>query len=143
MEENQGAWMRGLQSASNLLIRRGTAMGPLIPALLMSPFFVVGAFLFRSSLLISGILIFTAIAIIVMYFWHYSNFAKKDPDRLQSEEYRYGIKKMEMISSKESPFPIPANRLNISSATSNPMQPLPALEDIVILEERADSGEEK
>ncbi|WP_218016542.1 hypothetical protein, partial [Curvibacter delicatus] len=48
-----------------------------------------------------------------------------DPDRLQSEHYRYEMTKIQMIASKELPYPVPAESLNLPEATSNPSHPFP------------------
>lgn len=139
MEEKQGVLARGFQSASDILIRRGTAMGPLVPALWLVPIFLGSALLSRGSPWISMLLTLPAIAIVVAYLWHYARFAKNDADRLQSEEYRYGMKRMEMIAAKELPYPVPADSLHLPSATSNPIHPLP---DLKALQEtlRVDEG---
>ena len=44
-----------LQDIGGLLVKRGTAMGPLVPSLLLSPIFVIFAWLFRSTAVIGGV----------------------------------------------------------------------------------------
>ena len=82
----------GLQEISGLLIKRGTAMGPLVPILLISLVLLFFAWLFESTLVIGGVPLITvacvlvALWLIINYNRHYARFAKHDPDRLQSEE---------------------------------------------------------
>lgn len=129
-EQQNESWAKGLQHAADVLIRRGTAMGPLVPLLLLVPIFLLSAYFFRDVIAISVVFSFVAVGIVVEYCRQYSHFSKNEPDRLQSEEYRYGMKQMQMISGKELPYPMPANKLNLTKATSNPIYPLPNLKDI-------------
>ena len=46
-------------------------------------------------------------------------FAKNDPDRLQSEEYRYETARMQMIATKEFGRPVPANELPLADPVPN------------------------
>lgn len=122
---NPGAsfWGRGLHHTSDLLIRRGTAMGPLVPLLLLSPIFLGAAWFLRSDLLLAGICLLVAILIPLEYGRQFSRFAGNDPDRLQSEEYRYEIQRLQLIAAKELPFPVPVDALPLSGPISNPIQP--------------------
>ena len=120
-------WARGLQHACDLLIRRGTAMGPLIPLLFLVPCFLVATWMFREYSVVAGLFGLSAIGIVAEYLRQYAKFAKRDPDRLQSEEYRYEIKRIQMIAAKELPYPIPADSIPLLPATSNPSHPFPEI----------------
>ena len=61
-----------------------------------------------------------ALAIVGFYLYHFNRFAKNDPDRLQSEEYRIGLARMHMIAGKGVPDAIPADRLSLLDPTENP-----------------------
>ncbi|MEE5091896.1 hypothetical protein V2H26_18145 [Xanthomonas euvesicatoria] len=125
-------WSRGLQHASDLLIRRGTAMGPLVPTLFLVPLFLAGAYLLRSVVWLAIVLALTAVGIIFEYFRQYSVFAKNDPDRLQSEEYRYEMTKIQIVAGKGLPQPVPLEDLNLSGPTTNPVNPMPSVDSVVI-----------
>lgn len=126
-ENNFGkSLIKSLHHAQDLIIRRGSAMGPLVPLLSMVPIILIAAYFFGEY--VQLVLILTMIAIIVFYCVTYRNFAKSDPDRLQSEEYRYGMKRMQLIAAKELPHPMPVDELNLTEATSNPT--LPDLEKV-------------
>lgn len=142
MREFNDLWAKGLQHTSDLLIKRGTAMGPLIPLLFLVPAFLVAAYIFKGTLWLSSLLIFVAIGIVVVYIYQYSKYATNDPDRLQSEEYRYEMKKIQMIASKELPNPVPASDLNLSDPTSNPVHPFPNIEGIVSNQDSSSNGGE-
>jgi len=124
---NLRLWGRGLHHASDILIRRGTAMGSLIPLLLLSPIFLVATWFFRDIPVIAFPCFLVAAVIPFEYGRQFSRFAKNDPDRLQSEEYRSEIKQLEIIAAKELPFPVSANALHLDPPTSNPTQPQPEL----------------
>ena len=112
----------GLQEISGLLIKRGTAMGPLVPTLLISLVLLFFAWLFKSTLVIESTLVIggiplitvacvlAALWLIIKYTRHYAWFVKHDPDRLQSEEYRYEIARLKMIGIKGL-SPMPADEL--------------------------------
>jgi hypothetical protein len=100
-------------------------MGPLVTLLLLVPVFLGGAWLFRDLPLLLWLLILVAIAPVFEYCRHYAKFARTDPDRLQSEEYRYGLKKIQMIAAKELPYPMSAESLSLPEPISNPAHPLP------------------
>lgn len=69
--------LASLQHVGGLLIKRGSAMGPLIPPLLLSPVFLGAALLFRFTFviqdfpIISGLLVVVALGIVVHYLFHY------------------------------------------------------------------------
>lgn len=125
-------WSRGLQHASDLLIRRGTAMGPLVPTLFLVPLFLAGTYLLRSVVWLAIVLAIAAVGIIFEYFRQYSIFAKNDPDRLQSEEYRYEMTKIQVVAGKGLPQPVPLEDLNLSDPTTNPINPMPSVDGVVI-----------
>ena len=117
--------LASLQHVGGLLIKRGSAMGPLVPPLILSPVLLGAAWLFRSTFVIqdcpviSVLLVVVALGIVVHYLYHYSSFAKNDPDRLQSEEYRYETARMQMIAAKEMRYPIPAEDLVLQKPRQN------------------------
>lgn len=117
--------LASLQHVGGLLIKRGSAMGPLVPPLLLSPLLLGAAWLFRSTFVvqdcpvISALLVVAVLGIVGHYLWHYSLFAVNDPDRLQSEEYRYETARMQMIAAKELPYPIPAEDLALQEPSQN------------------------
>ena len=100
-------------------------MGPLVPSLLLSPVFLMLAWLFKSTLVFGGIpllsaaLVIGALLPVLDYHRHYSKFARDDPDRLQSEEYRFQTARMHMIASKELPHPIPVEKLALQDPVPN------------------------
>ena len=100
-------------------------MGPLVPALFLSPVLLGAAWLFRSTFVIqdcpviSLMLAVVALGIVIHYLYHYSSFARNDPDRLQSEEYRYETARMQMIAAKELRYPIPAEDLALQEPREN------------------------
>ncbi len=95
-------------------------MGPLVPTLLLSPALLFFSWLFESTLVIGGIplisvaCVLVALWLIFNYNRHYARFAKSDPDRLQSEEYRYETERMKMIAAKELPDPVSPDELPLS-----------------------------
>ena len=117
--------LTSLQDIGGLLIKRGSALGPLIPALLLIPVFLGAAWLFRSTFVIGDLPILTALlvvaALLIMYYYlrYYAWFAKNDPDRLQSEEYRYETARMQMIAAKELRHPVPAEALSLEEPRKN------------------------
>lgn len=117
--------LASLQGIGGLLIKRGSALGPLIPALLMIPVFLGAAWLFRSMFVIGGfpvfsaLLVFAALSIVFWYLRYYAWFVKNDPDRLQSEEYRYETARMQMIAAKELRHPMPAEALSLEEPRKN------------------------
>lgn len=131
MSEGPNVWSRGLQHASDLLIRRGTAMGPLVPMLFLVPLFIAGAYLLRSTIWLSVISVAAAIGIIIEYFRQYNKFANSDPDRLQSEEYRYEMTKIQIVAAKGLPEPVALEDLNLSDPSTNPANPMPSIDSVV------------
>ena len=106
-------------------------MGPLALTLLLVPVLLVSAYMFRSIEWLCGALVLTSIGIVFEYFRQYANFAKNDPDRLQSEEYRYEMKKIHIIAGKDLPRPIPLEELNLAEPVSNPANPMPTIESVI------------
>ena len=113
----------------SLLIKRGTVMGPLIPLLyIAAPVLLLAAYLFREVAVIHGVPVFSAVLVLAAlwiffrYLSHYASFAKRDPDRLQSEEYRLLTSRMQMIAAKELPHPMPAESLPLAEPAENPAE---------------------
>ena len=110
-------------------------MGPLVPTLLLCPVFLFVAWLFKSTFVVRGCpiisigLMVLSAAIVIFYLFHYASFAKNDPDRLQSEEYRYETARMQMIAAKELPHPIPAESPSLEEPEENPTAPSPTEAD--------------
>jgi hypothetical protein len=122
------SWHKGLHQASDTLIKRGTAMGPLAFTLLLVPvLLIIAAWTSSSSPILSAASFVTAIGLLIEYLRKFDYFAKNDPDRLQSEEYRYGIKQLQMIAAKELPREMPAEVLQLTHAVPNPTQPTPQI----------------
>ena len=109
-------------------------MGPLVPMLLLVPVFLTCAYLFQRNIWVSLIFVISAIGIVIEYFRQFSKFARDDPDRLQSESYRYAMQKIQLVSAKELPGPVPIDDLHIGDPISNPINPMPALESIASYE---------
>ena len=106
-----------LQDIGSALVRRGTVMGPLVPSLAVVPFLLLFAWLFRDTAVVGGVPILTAALVIVSllilynYHRHFGRFAKSDPDRLQSEEFRIGMTRLQMLDAKSLPQPLPEDSL--------------------------------
>ena len=102
-------------------------MGPLVPSLFLVPVLGFFAWLFLSVAVVGGVPIFSAVfviaalAIVWSYHRRYASFAEHAPDRLQSEEYRYGMAQIQMIAAKELPHPMPADGLALALPTENPL----------------------
>lgn len=122
----------GLHRSGTALIKRGTAMGPLVPVLFLVPVLATLAWLFKGIAMIQGVPMFTALSfivivgIIVHYLWHYSSFAKHDPDRLQSEKYRSQMQQLQ-IAAKGLREPLPAHVLE--DPIPNPILPNDGTDD--------------
>lgn len=124
-------------------------MGPLVPLLFLIPIFLGAAWLFDEIAVVRGGPILTIVFALAtlwipfVYLRHHNWFAKNDSDRLQSEEYRAGMARIQMIAAKELPYPIPADRLSLADPTENPSQHQTRTEDeespdsIVAEEEKA------
>ena len=120
----------GLREIGSLLVKRGTAMGPLVPSLLISLVLLFFAWLFESTLVIGGIPLITvacvlvALGLIINYNRHYARFAKHDPDRLQSEEYRLEeYRLLALIEGKELPDPVSAGEIPIADTAAKLSDP--------------------
>ena len=122
------SWEQGLHHAADMVIRRGTAMGPLIPTLFLCPTFLLAAWIFQETGFLQWFFSIAAVAILAFYFRHYERYAKSDPDRLQSEEFRYEMKKMHLIAAKELPTPMPVDALELSKPIFNPSLETPKAE---------------
>ena len=101
-------------------------MGPLVPSLiLLSPGLIFAAWWFRSTAVIKGVplisvlFVIAALWIVFDYHRHYASFAKNDPDRLQSEEYRYETARMQMIGAKELRNLTPEAALSLEAPREN------------------------
>lgn len=96
----------GLRDIGIALVSRGTVMGPLVSSLLVSLVLLAFAWLFRETAVLMGfpvitvVLVITSLCILYNYHRHYASFAKNDPDRLQSEEYRYEMTRIQMVAAK-------------------------------------------
>ena len=92
----------GLHQSGTALIRRGTAMGPLIPMVLLVPVLLGFAWLLRDMMMIGGVPLFSTgcmigvVAIVSVFLGQYLSFARNDPDRLQSERYRIRMEQLEI-----------------------------------------------
>ena len=117
-----------LQEIGGLLVKRGTAMGPLVPSLALCPILLLFAWLFRSVALvgnipmISVVMAIAALWIVADYHRHYSRFAGTDPDRLQSEEYRYQTARL-MVAAKKFSHPVSAQELPLAVPDANVPEP--------------------
>ena len=127
--------LEGLQAVGELLIKRGSAMGPLVPSIIvLVPGFIVAAWFFRSTAMIKGVplisvlFVIAALGVVIDYHRRYAFFAKNDPDRLQSEEYRYKTAQMRMIAAKELPSPMPTEELSLEDPEKNLDTPRPSSE---------------
>ena len=78
--------------------------------------------------LISVLFVTAALGVVIDYHRRYAFFAKNDPDRLQSEEYRYKTEQMRMIAAKELPSPIPTEELSLEDPEKNLDAPRPSSE---------------
>ena len=115
----------GLHDIGNALVKRGTAMGPLVPSLIVVPILLLFAWLFRETAVLMGfpvitvMLVITPLCILYNYHRHYASFAKNDPDRLQSEEYRYEMTRVQMLAAKGLQEPLPEDSLPLADPTRN------------------------
>lgn len=110
-------------------------MGPMVPLLVLIPVFLGAGWLFRTIAIVWGIpliaagCVVAALTIVGFYLYHFNRFAKNDPDRLQSEEYRFGMARMHMIAAKDLPYAMPADRFSLAEPTENPSQDQTRTED--------------
>ena len=92
-------------------------MGPLVPLLAVVPFLLLFAWLFGDTAVVGGVPILTAALVLASllipyhYLRHFGKFAKTDPDRLQSEEFRIGMTRLQMLDAKSLPQPLPEDSL--------------------------------
>ena len=83
------------------------------------------AWLFRDTAVVKGIPAITAVLVAAVlwvlfdYHRHYASFAKNDPDRLQSEEYRYEMTRVQMLAAKGLSEPLPADSLPLDEPKRN------------------------
>ena len=104
-------------------------MGPLVLPLLLSPVLLFFAWLFESTLVIKDVPVITVacvlvgLCIIFAYLYHFARFAKHDPDRLQSEEYRYETARLQMIAAKKLPEPVSVDELPLPDLAPNLPEP--------------------
>ena len=132
----------GLHRSGTALIKKGTAMDPLIPMLVLVPILGGLAWLFREVAVVRGVPCFTAlfvvgiIGIIGTYLRHYARFARTEPDRLQSERYRVRMEQFELqrILAKEGVLPPDA----VEPPTANPVAATEEGEAQAELEQRGD-----
>ena len=61
--------------------------------------------------MISVVLVFASLLIPYNFHRHFGKFAKTDPDRLQSEEFRIGMTRIQMLDAKSLPQPLPEDSL--------------------------------
>ena len=114
-----------LHDIGSALVRRGTAMGPLVPSIVAVVPMLLFAWLFRDTFVVKGVPVITAVLVVAVlwilfdYHRHYASFAKKDPDRLQSEEYRYEMTRVQMLAAKGLPEPLPADSLPLEEPKRN------------------------
>ena len=114
-----------LHDIGSALVRRGTAMGPLVPSLVAVVPILLFAWLFRETAVLEGIPVITVVLaiaglwILFDYHRHYASFARNDPDRLQSEEYRYEMTRVQMLAAKGLPEPLPADSLPLEEPKRN------------------------
>ena len=115
----------GLHDIGSALVKRGTAMGPLVPSLIAVPILLLFAWLFRETAVLMGFPVITVILVVaslcILYSYHrrYASFAKNDPDRLQSEEYRYEMTRVQMLAAKGLQEPLPEDSLPLADPTRN------------------------
>ena len=120
--------LAGFRDVGNLLIKRGTVMGPMVPPLFVSVFFALIAYPFLSVAVVHGVPIFSAVLLvgalvpIFSYIRRFAWFAKHDPDRLQSEEYRLLTMQQQTIIAKGLSHPVPAESLRLADPTENPAE---------------------
>lgn len=114
-----------MHDIGSALVRRGTAMGPLLPSLMAVPILLLFSWLFLETAVLMGfpiisvVLIIASLWILYDYHRHYGKFAKNDPDRLQSEEYRFGMTRVQMVAAKSLPQPMPEEILPLDEPTRN------------------------
>lgn len=120
----------GLQEISGLLIKRGTALGPLVPTLLISLVLLIFSWLFKSTLVIGVVPLITVACVlvafcpIIAYILFFAWFAKHDPDRLQSEEYRLEeYRLLALIEGKELPGSVSEGEIPLADTVAKLSDP--------------------
>ena len=122
--------LAGSRDVGSELVKRGTAMGPLVPLLVLAGGFVVAAWFFRSSAQVHGAPIFSAALIAAalfvagFYCYQYLWYARHAPDRLQSEEYRIETVRIEIVAARELRRPAPVTTLPMDRSTDSPNERL-------------------
>ena len=92
-------------------------MGPLVPSLVLVPFLLFFAWLFRDTALMAGIPIVSVVlglaSLLILYNYHrhFGKFAKTDPDRLQSEKYRIEMTRIQRVDGKPLQQPLTEDSL--------------------------------
>lgn len=121
IKDQLNTWGQGLQHSADALIKRGTAMSGIIPTLFLVPIFIGSAWLFRENNLLLWLFSIIAIVIVAFYLIIFLRFAISDPDRLQSEEYRCEVRRINMVAGSGLIEPIAAENLLLKAATFNPV----------------------
>ncbi len=112
----------GLLHAARVLIQRGTVMGPLVLPLLVAGLVLLpAASLLRNVAVYHGLPVISA-ALVLASLWtlfhylsHYSRFAKRDPDRLQSETHQLEMRRMQYLTGKDRLDPLTPDVLERSA----------------------------
>ena len=73
--------------------------------------------------LITVACVLVALWLIFNYNRHYARFAKHDPDRLQSEEYRLEKDRLALIEGKELSDPMPADEIPLTDTAAKLSEP--------------------
>lgn len=109
MSDERSVWGEALSKAQAVKVRN--VMNPLLwlNAVAM-PLLLSAAYMFRDQTVLSLPMIVVAAALPVWTMWEYRYFARKDPKRLQSEDYLLEHQKL-VIQSKHYKYPIDASAL--------------------------------
>ena len=119
--------LAAFRDIGSLLVRRGTVMGPMLPLLAVAVVFALAAYSLQSVAVILGVPLlsaafaFGALAPVFSYIRQFARFAKHDPDRLQSEEYRLQTMQQTIVA-KGLSHPVTAERLRLADPTENPVK---------------------
>ena len=129
------ATLHGLIHSGETLVKRGTAMGPLVPVVfLVTIVGGTGAWLFKEVAVyggmpvIAGFLVLAVVGTVAHYLYHFSRFAKHDPDRPQSEDYRLEDARMQVLADKNHASP-PRGGPSIPCDTQSSPRTAPAVAD--------------
>lgn len=117
--DQMNTWGQGFQHTADALIKRGTVMSGIIPTLFLVPIFLVAAWLFSEVPFLLWLFSICAVVIVAFYLYVYLKFATNDPDRLQSEEYRCEIRRINMIAGAGLPKPVTAEELPLEAPAFN------------------------